>query len=80
MTVKLYLLATDDVDESRDTIFHFPRMPVFRAADDETLACGRCATVIAQNCSTERLYGIFGTAGRQMIVQCDCGAYNVVPS
>ena len=79
MTANLYLTVVDDADMTKDSILNFTSLPGLKGDDDESLACGRCKTVLCRNVSTKSVYSKFGAPNR-LLIRCTCGAVNVLPS
>ena len=79
MTAKLYLTVVEDADMTKDSILNFTSLPGMKGEDDESLACGRCKTVLCRNVSTRTVYSKFGAPNR-LLIRCTCGATNLLPS
>ena len=70
-----YLLEISKPDPHLETVLHGKVALV--AADEESLACGACKGVLAQNVSRRTLFDQFCSENGRLIIQCECGAYNV---
>ena len=63
-----------------DSVLVPKALPIFRGNEhDESLACGSCRQLIGQYVSTRTLYTRYATPKR-LLIQCICGAHNVVPA
>ena len=81
MTAKIYLNVVEP-DEGDSTLVWDGGKgePMFVGDEvDESLACGSCKAVLAKHMSTRTFFEKF-SAPKRLVIQCGCGAHNVVPS
>ena len=55
-----------------------PGFPLLKGLEDQHLACGACRDVLAWNISQHTVAEMFVVVHR-LILQCRCGAHNLVP-
>lgn len=79
MTAKIYLMVIDPPEPGTATILQFAQMPAFKGSDDENLACGACKTIVGRNVSTRTIFERLAAEG-PIVVVCDCGAHNLLPT
>ena len=80
MSAKIYLAEAKDVDSAVDSVIHLNGPPpLISGNDDENLACFSCKVVLARGVSTRSMYERFAAPNR-LIVKCECGAFNSLPS
>ena len=70
-----YLLVIPRPDPGRETVLH--GKVAMDAADEESLACGDCKGVLAQSVSRRTFFEQFCSENGRLVIQCECGAYNV---
>lgn len=56
-----------------------PQYPMQRGNEPESLACGGCGAVLFQGVSKRTTWEQFAVQKR-LLVQCLCGAFNIVPA
>jgi hypothetical protein len=74
-TIRLPIV--DDPNPDRDAIMR-GATPLFRGDDDESLACGRCGSVVARGMSTRTLYRQTHSRSARLLLVCACGAHNLL--
>jgi hypothetical protein len=79
MAAKIYFPIVEAPDEDA-VLFTFAKGAVMVGNElDENLACGACKTVFARNTTTRSFIGrLFAGARTQIVIQCGCGAFNVI--
>ena len=77
MTAKIYLKETQKLPG--DSILQAGVLPIMRGEEDENLACGACKSIIFRGVSTRIVYERIRPENR-LVVQCTCGAHNLLPS
>ena len=67
-------------EEGHDSIIAAakPGFPLLKGVDHQHLACGACRDVLAWNISARTMAEMFIVVHR-LILQCRCGAHNLVP-
>lgn len=80
MAAKIYLKMVEH-DPGKDSVLAAfdPDLPILRGDEDEHLACGQCKAILGRNVSTRRVYELF-RAPHRLLMRCECGAHNLVPS
>jgi hypothetical protein len=71
------LPVVDDPSPDKDAIMR-RTTPLFSGNDDENLACGRCGAMVARCVSTRTLYRQTHSESARLLLDCLCGAYNLL--
>ena len=80
MPARIYLEVVSP-EEGHDSIIAAakPGFPLLKGAEDQHLACGACRDVLAWNITSRTVSEMFIVVHR-LILQCRCGAHNLVPN
>jgi hypothetical protein len=73
------LQIIEEVRPGADAHIRANRLPVMTETDNGNLDCGKCGEAIAEATSPASFHRKIQTDQR-LIVECTCGALNVVPS
>jgi hypothetical protein len=66
-------IVTPAPDPKKTSIIHKPvGKPAFKGQESVDLVCGSCGTIIGEDISLNNI--------RNVVVKCDCGAYNLLSS
>ena len=70
-------LAVARHDEATDAVMKARSMPALTGNGPADLLCGGCGEVVAKGLTSEAVARAFDTE-RRLLLQCVCGAHNVV--
>lgn len=73
------LETIDEVQAGTDAHVSASKLPIMTNTDEGDLNCGKCGKAIAERTSPATFHQMIQTPQR-LIVECTCGALNVVPN
>lgn len=76
--IKLTLQTIPEVRPGADAHIRANRLPVMTGEDEGDLNCGACGKAIAEGTTPAAFHNKIQTDQR-LVVECTCGALNVVP-